>query len=116
MDYQQILNNMPNHLKPGLQGQELKAREGLLILYHIENNPTKVEEILKMSGVRKVKFCDCYNGIIGYRVIKKARNEKPIICRCTMRMIGQGREGVLLVDWKGYETREEEILNARETT
>lgn len=102
MDYQTILDNMPKHLQPGLQGQPLKIREGLLILYHIENNPTMIEEILKMSGVSKVKFCDCYNGTRGMRIIK-GKNTKPIICRCTMRMIANDREGVLLVNWKGYE-------------
>ncbi len=103
MDYQTILDNMPPHLKPGLQGQPLPVRENLLILYHIENNPTMVEEILKMSGVGKVRFCDCLNGLRGYRVIKRTKNKKPIICRCVMRMLAKGREGILLVNWKGYE-------------
>lgn len=102
MDYQIILDNMPTHLREMLVDRPIREREDLLILYHIENNPNKIEDILKMSGVKNIKFCDCLNGYQGIRVIK-GKNEKPIICRCTMRMIANNREGNLLVNWKGFE-------------
>ena len=103
MDFQIILDNIPAHLKPGLQGQPLPVRENLLILYHMENNPSRIGDILKLAGVKKVKFCDCISGHQGMRIIKGAKEKKPIICRCTMRMLARDREGILLVNWKGYE-------------